>query len=332
MEKNLPQPIILDDNKLQEKFKRAKKRGAHIEDFFTEFLGTFVAEKTRKSYLKDLKLFFDFLRRGKEQINHPKQICSYHLGLYRDWMMEKKYAPATITRRMVSIRSFIKWAMGAKLVDYNPLDGIKLPKTQTLSPTQAFDDEEVRKMIARPKVERFMGNTHRLVLILLFNLGLRRGEMIQIKMRDIIRERHHIALLIRGKGDKKRLVPLTKEVLREIDAYSKRFATHTGKILTPQDFLIQTRPQQKNSTPCDGSTIYRIVNRYARELGINKRVSPHSCRATVISHLLDTQGSSIRDVADFAGHCQTTTTERYDKKRKGLDQSAAYQVDYKARS
>ena len=50
--------------------------------------------------------------------------------------------------------------------------------------------------------------------------------------------------------------------------------------------------------------------------------------ATVISHLLDTQKAAIRDVADFAGHEQITTTQRYDKKRKGLDDSAAYQVDY----
>jgi integrase/recombinase XerD len=78
----------------------------------------------------------------------------------------------------------------------------------------------------------------------------------------------------------------------------------------------------------DGSTIYRVIEKYALSLGINKAVSPHSCRATVISHLLDTQNTAIRDVASFAGHANITTTERYDKRRKNLDKSAAYQVDY----
>ena len=75
----------------------------------------------------------------------------------------------------------------------------------------------------------------------------------------------------------------------------------------------------------------QLLDRYAKKLGINKSVSPHSCRATVISHLLDTQHAQIRDVATFAGHSNITTTERYDKRRKNLDKSAAYQVDFAIR-
>ena len=299
-----------------------------LKIFFQEFLGNFVAEKTRSSYLKDLKIFFDFLRRGGDRITHPKQICSYHFTLYRDWMVEQGYASATVGRRMVSIRSFMKWAMAGQLVDYNPLEAVKLPRVQTLSPTQAFDDHEVEQMIACPNLKNFSGNTHRLVLVLLFHLGLRRGEIVWVKLSDIRSERGHTALLVHGKGDKHRLVPLNQEVLDEIAAYRERFARFTERILGPEDFLVQTRRKHKNLEACDGSTIYRIVNRYAKSLGIAKKVGPHSCRATVISHLLDTQKSPIRDVADFAGHQLTSTTERYDKKRKGLDENAAYLVDY----
>jgi integrase len=105
-----------------------------------------------------------------------------------------------------------------------------------------------------------------------------------------------------------------------------------GIELAPEDYLIQTQPKNKhqliNKQPIDGSTIFRIIQTYKKILGINKRVSPHSCRATVISHLLDTQKTPIRDVAIFAGHSKITTTERYDKRRQGLDDSAAYAVDY----
>jgi len=80
----------------------------------------------------------------------------------------------------------------------------------------------------------------------------------------------------------------------------------------------------------DGSTIYRVIEKYAKAIGITRKVSPHSCRATAISHLLDTQKTPIRDVAIFAGHSQITTTERYDKRRKGLDDNAAYKVDYQS--
>ena len=323
------QPVVtFFDSKLKEKFRQSKKKKVHFEDFLREFLGNFVAEKTRQSYFNDLKIFFHFLSMGDEKITHPKDIGSYHFTLYRDWMIHRQYSPATIGRRMVCIRSFMKWALSHRLIDHNPLEAVKLPKIQTISPTQAFDDREVVEMTDAPNVQSFSGNTHRLVLVLLFHLGLRRSEIVQIKIRDIIQERHHTALQILGKGHKKRLLPLNPHVLQEIADYRKRFFTHTNQNLQLKDYLVQTNSKRKNQRPCDGSTIYRIVTRYAQTLGIRKDVSPHSCRATVISHLLDTQKSPIRDVADFAGHQQTTTTERYDKKRKGLNDSVAYEVNY----
>ena len=93
-------------------------------------------------------------------------------------------------------------------------------------------------------------------------------------------------------------------------------------------FLIQNKSKAKNTKPLNGSSVYRIIEKYAKVCGINKKVSPHSCRATAISHLLDTQKTPIRDVAIFAGHSKITTTERYDKRREGLDNSAAYDIDY----
>ncbi|MCY4643535.1 MAG: tyrosine-type recombinase/integrase [Bacteriovoracales bacterium] len=314
--------------KWPKRFEQAKAQGKHIQNFFREFLGNFISERTRLSYLRDLATFSGFLAMGGEKLSHPSEIRSYHLSLYRDWMMEQGLAPATVGRRMVAVRSFVKWALGQKLIDHDPLQAVKLPKVQTLSPTVAFDDDEVRSMIDAPDVETFSGNTHRLVLVLLFYLGPRRAELAQIKMEDIVKERGHTALLIHGKGGKKRLVPLSEAVMEEIEAYGKRLSSLTGRTLEGGDFLIQTDRKGKNLRPCDGSTIYRIVKRYAAGLGITKRVGAHSCRATVISHLLDTQKRPIRDVADFAGHRQTSTTERYDKKRKGLDDSAAYEVDY----
>ncbi len=97
---------------------------------------------------------------------------------------------------------------------------------------------------------------------------------------------------------------------------------------TKEDYLLQTSLKGKNTKPMDGSTVYRIIEKYAKICGITKKVSPHSCRATAISHLLDTKKTPIRDVAIFAGHSKITTTERYDKRRDNLDNSAAYEVDY----
>ncbi len=326
-------PVISDTNhnlskSLRNRFREAKEKRPGINDFVQDFILNLLSPRTKRSYLKDLDFFFNFLKLGDENITNPSQIQSYHFTVYRDYLVEQGYAPATINRRLVVIRSFMKWALSNKLIDHNPLDSVKLPKTQTMTPTQAFSDEEVRLMLDSPNLKTKEGCCHRIVLILLFHLGLRRSELAELKFKDIKEERNHFAVTIKGKGGKTRLLPLPRVILEELEEYQQRFKVFTKLELEKDDYIIQTLKKGKNHTPCDGSTIYRIVSRYAKRLGINKKVGAHSCRATVISHLLDTKKVMIRDVAEFAGHSQITTTQRYDKKRKGLDDSAAYDVDY----
>lgn len=315
------------DNELKQKFEDASLKKTAIQDFIQEFLIQFLSPDTKKAYIKDLSFFFDFLRLGNQIITHPSQIQSYHFQLYRDHLMSKGLASATINRRLVCIRSFIKWSVASRLMEYNPLDTVKLPKVQTESPTVAFDDGEVVAMINSPDTSGHKGRTHRLVMILLFNLGLRRSELTHIRQQDFFEERGHFVLRVYGKGDKIRLIPISDTIAREVRLYTESLKENGMQVL-PQDFLLQTDGTKKNTKPMDGSTIYRTIQNYAHKLGINKTVSPHSCRATVISHLLDTQHTPIRDVATFAGHANITTTERYDKRRNNLDKSAAYQVDY----
>lgn len=312
---------------LARKFEEAAQKKYDIQDFVKEFLVQFLSEDTKTAYIKDLKFFFDFLRSGNVSIAHPSEIKSYHFQLYRDNLLEKGLASATINRRLVCVRSFMKWAIAAKLIDHNPLDTVKLPKVQTESPTVAFDDDEVIKMIDAPDTTTHKGRTHRLVMVMLFHLGLRRSELTNLQMHQLVNDRGHWVLRIHGKGDKVRLVPLNETVYEEISLYVASL-NDNGIELGPNDYLLQTELKSRNERPMDGSTIFRTIQKYARSVGINKSVSPHSCRATVISHLLDTRNAAIRDVATFAGHSNITTTERYDKRRKNLDKSAAYQVDY----
>jgi site-specific recombinase XerD len=324
---NLTKQLDNYNENLANKFKKARQSSTNISDFLTEFLGQFISPQTKKAYVKDLEFFFSFLASGAEYIEHPNQIDAHHFQFYRDDMIERGLASATINRRLVSIRSFMKWALASKIIDHNPLNVVKLPKVETETPTLAFDDHEVVSMIACPDILTKKGNSHRLVLVLLFSLGLRRSELVHIRCEDFYTERGHYVLKIRGKGGKERHLPIADYVANEVKDYLDRLKGFSIE-LSDKDFLIQSVAKYKNEVPMDGSTVFRIVNRYKDILGINKRVSPHSCRATAISHLLDTQKTSIRDVAIFAGHSKITTTERYDKRRKGLDDSAAYHVDY----
>ncbi len=328
----LVQNSITKNKSLEEKFQKAKTKILGFDDFLHEFLNSFVSKQTRSSYMKDLQMFFEFIHSGGDKIISPEDIKSYHFSLYRDWMIEQNYAPATINRRLVCIRSFMKWSLSQGLISINPLDAIKLPKVQTVTPTQAFTDDEAKRMIASPNIAEFQGSTHRIVLILLFYLGLRRAEITKIRWKDITKERHHTVIKVITKGAKIRFVPIPPTVMNELEEYKARLENFYKSKVKDTEFIIQTSKKSLSEKPMDGSTVYRIVSRYAKRLGINKKVGAHSCRATVISHLLDTQKSTMREVADFAGHEQITTTQRYDKKRKGLDENPVYKIDFEKKT
>ena len=269
------EPSTIFNPELARKFEEASKKKQGVEDFVNEFMKDFLAEDTKRAYMKDLDLFFSFLRSGGQKIIHPKEIQAYHFQLYRDTLISKGLAPATINRRLVAIRSFVKWSIAAKLMDHNPLDSVKLPKVQTTMPTVAFDDEEVVRMINAPDLSDHKGRRDRLAMVLLFNLGLRRNELVTIKLKDIYEERGHNVLKIHGKGDKVRVVPLNPFVLAEIQRYLDVLAC-ARIFLEAEDYLLQTsdKKRQKNVIPVDGSTIYRTINGYAKALQINKREIP----------------------------------------------------------
>ncbi|MBD66062.1 MAG: hypothetical protein CME62_12700 [Halobacteriovoraceae bacterium] len=315
------------DERLYKKFQEAEHQKIKIQDFIEDFIGQFISKQTQKAYVGDLMSFFKFLRSGGLLVSHPNQIKGAHFQIYRDELLEKGYSSATINRKLVAVRSFMKWSLAQNLIEFNPLDIVKLPKVQTESPTLAFDDVEVVAMIKAPDLSTKKGHMHRLVMYLLFSLGLRRSELVKIRIKDIYQERSHYVVKIRGKGDKDRHLPLNPDVQMALKNYMDAMANY-GIQFEENDFLIQSTLKGKNTAPMDGSTVYRIIEKYARLCGITKKVSPHSCRATAISHLLDTQKTPIRDVAIFAGHSKITTTERYDKRRESLDNSAAYHVKY----
>lgn len=322
---------LLKNSELARKFEQAASKKHTVNDFINDFIHQFVSPETQKAYLHDLKSFFDFLKSGDVIIRHPNQIQGYHFQYYRDALMEEGYASATINRKLVAIRSFIKWAMSLKLIDYNPLDVVKLPKVQTDQGTIAFDDDEVVQMLNAPDTSKAKGCMDRMAMVLLFSLGLRRSELVQITIADLYQDRGHNVIRIKGKGDKERHLPLNDFIVGEIENYVFNMQNF-GFIFEADDYLLQSQKTKSMKKQLNGSTVYRMFETYAKKLGIDKRVSPHSARATAISHLLDTQKTPIRDVAIFAGHAKITTTERYDKRREGLDKSAAYKVNYKKSS
>lgn len=283
---------------------------------YWEFLDNFPSVNTRDAYRNDLE---DFTRTfgTKPEVWTLRDFISF-----RDKLTNDQLAPNTIRRKLSSVISFVRWCKQRNLIVNDPTYGLKLPKTQVSKPTLAFTDAEVSSMLNLPDAAT-RGKLHRLLLMFLFHLGLRRSEVARIQIGDITDNRGVKVLTIKGKGSKIRELPLNETLYTAFLEYSTLREADLGRSLVSGDFLFTI-----NEKPLNSTTVFRIVQRYAELAGVTRRVGAHSCRATAISHLLDTQQMPIRDVADFAGHASINTTALYDKKRKGLQQSAAYKINY----
>lgn len=289
-------------------------------DRIDQFLKSFTSANTRIAYEKDLRDYAAFCAT-------MDPISFSALSQYRDFLIAAS-APSTVVRKFSAVKSFFSFLASEGAIPFNPAMNLKVPRSRTLEPTEAFEDHEVLKVIAAADTSSFAGNMHRFALILLFNLGLRRSELVNLRLSSIREHRGTRFLSVIGKGDKCRMIPLSAYVIEELNAYLIRYHDFTKGELKPQDFLLQANSYEKNDNALNPGTIYRLVKTYAKEAGVTKRVSAHSCRATMISHLLE-KGVSPRAVADLAGHSSIQTTVGiYDRKRDALTNTAAAKVSY----
>lgn len=293
-----------------------------MNTMINDFVAKLNSKHTKASYRSDLHQVTSFLQKSLFEAS------AGDLTNFRDAMMVKGTLPTTINRKFSTFKSFYEWGLKQGYCTTNPVGLIDLPRPDVKNPTQALSDIEVKNLTSLPDASDLNGLRHRMCFVLLTNLALRRSELTTLRFNDIQDEAGMKVFRVHGKGGKFRRLPLRSELYQELVRYQDRFETFTGEKLQGSDFVIQTTKSGKNSKPANPNSILRIVKKYCKLAGIDQRIGAHSLRTTTISHLLDTRKIPIRDVAIFAGHSSTNTTQIYDKKRLGILDSAALSVGF----
>ena len=162
-------------------------------------------------------------------------------------------------------------------------------------------EERLPEVLSKDEIHRMIGKTtnlkHRCIIGLLYSAGLRRGELLSLKITDIESDR----MLIRvraGKGHKDRYTTLSGTILGELRTYYRAYR--------PKSFLFEGLP----GTPYSAGSVLKIVGRAAKKAGIPKRVYPHMLRHSFATHLLES-GTDLRYIQALLGHNSPKTTEIY---------------------
>lgn len=295
------------------------------------FLANQLSDHTRRAYETDLKQFFSFLE-GRLDPSDLGGLRPEHLILFRKYMEEGRLTgrpmeKTTINRKLAVVKSFLNWLRLNSVIRENPAQLVKgYPQSQESS-LAGLSDEETRKILDLPSRNSRSGSLHGAILTTLFYMGLRKGELIGLKVGDLDSERGVRVLKVRGKGHRIRILPITKAVEAAIENYL--FVCRRDKSKTEEPLFVPTKNPRTQTLikMLNPHAITYIVLRYARKAGVLKKISPHSCRATCISHALDRKATH-RSVQYLAGWSTPLMIQRYDKRREDLQNSAAFVIDY----
>jgi len=279
-----------------------------FRSYASEFLESLTSQSTKDAYQKDISVFLVFIAERNPEISLlPANIKLQDVLDYKELMLLDGQSNATVNRRLGAVKSFAVWAAKNMHMTKIDLKSVTLPKVSKELSGEPFTDDEINKMIQAPNLSEHKGRAHRLIMYFMMHLGLNRSEIAELRVSSIINKEDDTYLKVGGRSGKERHVKLTLDMKLEMAKYLKAYHFPLG----PTDFLIQTEMGQKNITPIDGSTIFRIIDRYAKALKIHKKASPRTFRRTAIQNMLASNHFHVEHVASELGHINSRTTERY---------------------
>ena len=310
----------------------------NIEDLLFEFLRD-RTKLTERAYRKDLKHFFAFTAQHfgvPAFINrkmHFEDIQRVHIVKYKvhlettNCLRRKPYAPNSVNRKISAVSSFYQFLLVREIVDRNPAEHCIRPKRLVVEETQAFTDREMKDLF--DLVIRIAPPLHKAVILLIFTTGVRQSELRSIKLDDI-KENEGIAFLhYIGKGQKKNTMPLHPTALFYVNEYIKHME-NIGRKIYSGDYIFQPAKNTYNGRTLNKlshTAMAYIVGKYAKIINKDKRITPHSARATFISSLIE-NGEDIYYVSKLVNHSDVRTTQGYDKRKTNFRKNPVFNLNF----
>ena len=274
-----------------------------------DFLNWLSVEKkfspnTIAAYRNDLKQFVGFLERNLNtdlsdwSIVDREVLLNYTLSL-----RDKEYAQTTVARKMAAVRSFFDYLVYEGTIANDPAQNLGAPKLPHSLP-ETLTLTQIESLLALPAESNTPeAKRDKAMLELLYATGMRVTEMVSMNVGDLNLDDGHVRCF--GKGSKERIIPIHEKAIIDLANYLQEarpllaakgekalFVNHHGQRLTRQGFWF-------------------ILKSYAKAAGIAGEISPHTLRHSVASHLLNSGKMNLRELQEFLGHANISTTQIY---------------------
>lgn len=259
------------------------------------------SQHTVTAYLNDISFFEMFLSSEFDdtnliKVNYP-QIRAWIVSLSDDGLSN-----SSINRKISSLKAFYKFLLKTKQIDSSPLlkhKALKSPKKLQIP----FSEKEVDLVLNQlVYTDDFDGKRDKLIIDLFYTTGIRRTELINLKVQHIDFGSNTIKVL--GKRNKERIIPILSIVENQIKLYLAE-RTQIETIIDNEYFFLLSKGVKLND-----SFVYRIINYYFGNVSEKVKKSPHILRHTFATHLLN-NGADINSVKELLGHSSLASTQVY---------------------
>lgn len=283
-------------------------KGARLVGEYEEDVRVRYAARTAEHYLADTREFLSWVaERGVELVEvKPDDVRRYQADLYaRPKADGRPYAAASIALKLTAVRTLFRFLQRRGYVLFDPSTAIELPRTEKHLPRVILTENEARRIVSAPKGRGPFDLRDRAILETLYATGLRVNELVHLTPGDVEIEEQTVRVLM-GKGGHHRRVPLTRVAARAIERYLLRARASLAIRRSDARWLFVGARGKK----LDRSRVLKIVKHWAAHAGVSKRVSCHTFRHSVATHLLRGR-ADIRQIQALLGHRDLSTTERY---------------------
>jgi integrase/recombinase XerD len=273
-----------------------------------------LAANSLAAYRRDLRRYADFLRERDEDdpvAVDEGTVAAYveHLRSARDDDGNPRFAPSSIARALVAVRSFHRFCVEEGFLAVDPSEQVGGPRVPQGIP-KALSESEVESLLDAVVGDDARSARDRAIVETLYATGVRISELVTLDRRDLDLEDGLVRVL--GKGSKERLVPVGTSAREALAVYLARGRPELVRVskrahADAEAVFLNARGGRLSRQSC-----WKIVRRTGERAGLEGRLSPHVLRHSCATHMLD-RGADIRVVQELLGHASLSTTQVYTK-------------------
>jgi len=259
-----------------------------------------LSENSVDAYMNDVSKLEKYFTEYRTGIT-PAEVSYSDLKDFLLWYGEDNKNARTQSRVLSGIRAFYRFLLMEGEIEENPATLIESPKTGLKLP-EILSVIEIDKMIDVIDLSKPEGHRNKAIIETLYGCGLRVSELVNLRLTDIHYGEGYV--IVTGKGNKQRLVPVSGKALKEIDIYKQE--RNALPVIKDQNVLFLNRRGSKLTR----AMIFTIIKDLAAKAGIRKNISPHTFRHSFATHMIEA-GADLRAVQEMLGHESILTTEIY---------------------